>query len=147
MSQMPRERTPGGPIFGYPFPDGRIPRNRFPSSPFPSRPDLEIPGGLGDLIFREPSPSRESCAECRSRQDPNVMNIVDPCMNQCSGGAGDFKLPDIRVPDRFPEPRPRPRSSEYPVDFPRVDFRDRGVNDVLIPAAQLLGEFLGRLMK
>ena len=146
---MPRERTPAGPIFDspYPFPDAR-PRNRYPRIPFPSRPDLEIPGGLDDFILRERSfPSRESCAECRSRQDPNVMYIADPCMNQCSGGAGDFELPDIRFPDRFPEPRPRSRSSEYPVDFPRVDSRDRGVNDALIPAAQLLGEFLGRLMK
>ena len=125
---MPRREDPRGPLFP-----------RFP------RPDLEIPGGLGDLILTEPSSSRESCAECRSRQNPNVMHIVDPCMNQCSGGAGDFKLPEIRIPDRFPEPRPR--SSEYPVDFPRVGSRDRGVNDVLIPAAQLLGEFLGRLMK
>ena len=131
MSQMPRQGTPGGPILGYPF---------------PSRPDLEIPGGSHDLIFREPSPSRESCAECRSKQDPNVMHIMDPCMSQCSGGAGDFKIPDI-IFDRFPEPRQRPRSSEYPVDFPRVNSRDRGMNNALIPAAQLLGEFLGKLMK
>lgn len=146
MSQMPRPGTPGGPIFDYPFPDGR-PRNRYPRIPFPSHPDLEIPGGFDDLISREPSSSRESCAECRRGQDPNVMHIVDPCMNKCSGGADDFKLPEIRFLDRFPESRPRPHSSEYPVDFPRVGSRDRGVNDALIPAAQLLGEFLGRLMK
>lgn len=129
---MPRREDPRGPLFP-----------RFP------RPDLEIeiPGGFDDLIFNDSS--KESCADCRSRQDPNVMNIVDPCRNQCSGGAGDvsFEVPDIRFPDRFPESRPRPRSSEYPVDFPRVNSRDRGVNDALIPAAQLLGEFLGRLMK
>ena len=141
---MPREGTPGGPIFRYPV---ERPRNRYPRIPFPSRPDLEIPGGLDNLIFRPPSPSRESCAECRSRQDPNVMHFVDPCANQCSGGAGDFEFPDIRIPDRFPEPRPRPRSGDYPIDFPPVNSRDSGVGGALIPAAQLLGEFLGRLMK
>lgn len=125
---MPREGTPGGPIFDPSVDRGRI---RYPL--IPSRPDLEIPGGRDDFIFRPPSPSRESCAECRSKQDPNVMHIMDPCRDQCSGGAGDFKIPDI-IFDRFPEPRPRPRSS------------DRGVNNALIPAAQLLGEFLGRLM-
>ena len=143
---MPRGETPGGPIFRDPFPGGRIPRDPFPRIPFPSRPDLEIPGGLDDLILRPPS--RESCAECRSRQDPNVMHFVDPCMNQCSGGAGDFKFPDPTLPDRFPGQRPsRPGSIMDPFDFPPVNSRDRGVGGALIPAAQLLGEFLGRLMK
>lgn len=125
-----------------------MPEREYPRGPlFPKFPGtgLETPGGLDDLILRDPSPSKESCAECRSRQDPSVMHFVDPCRNQCSGGAGDFELPDIRVPDRFPEPRPR--SSDYSVDFTRVGSQDRGVNTGLISAAQLLGEFIGRLSK
>lgn len=127
MSAMPRREDPRGPLFP-----------RFP------RPDLEIeiPGGFDDFIFNDSS--KGSCADCRSKQNPNVMNIVDPCMNQCSGGRGDF---DLRLPDRFPESRPRLRSSEFYVDSPRVSSEYHGISDRLIPAAQLLGEFLGRLMK
>jgi len=125
MSAMPRREDPRGPLFP-----------RFP------RPDLETPGGFGDLIFNDPS--KESCADCRSMQDPGVMHFADPCMKQCSGGRGDF---DLRLPDRFPESRPPLRSSEFSVDFPRVSSEYHGTSNRLIPAAQLLGEFLGRLMK
>ena len=148
---MPREDTPGGPIFDspYPFPDNRR-RNRYPRTPFPGFPDLKIPGGLEDTIFRERYPSRESCAKCRSRQNPYEMHFADPCANECSGGAGDIKIPDPRLPyptfpDRYPEPRPG--SAIDPFDFPPVNSRNRGVGGALIPAAQLLGEFLGKLMK
>jgi len=79
-----------------------------------------------------------------------VEYFADPCRNKCSGGAGDFRIPDPRLPDPtlpdFPEPT-RPGSIMYPFDFPPVNSRDRGVGGALIPAAQLLGEFLGRLMK
>ena len=116
MTLMPREGTPGGPIFRYPV---ERPRNPYPRIPFPGFPDLEIPGDFGDSIprDREPSPSRESCAECRSRQDPNVMHFVDPCRNQCSGGAGDFRIPDPTFP------KPRPGSIMDPFDFPPVNLR------------------------
>ena len=37
----------------------------------------------------------ETCEECRARQDPNVMYLMDPCDDKCRGG---FKFPDLPRP-------------------------------------------------
>jgi len=67
---------------------------------------MPIPGTLGGLILR--GPTKESCAECRSRQDPNVMHFADPCMHECSGGQSpfDFKLPDLESSPGSSTPTP-----------------------------------------
>ena len=75
-------RTPRGPIFkdgGYSIPMPTLPDIQGGSIPMP-----ELPRSGG--VFG--GSKNESCAECRSRQNPYEMNIVDPCMNQCSGGGG-----------------------------------------------------------
>lgn len=127
-------RTPRGPILkdgGYTIPMPELPDITGGSIPMPDAP------GSGRTV-----PSRESCSECRSRQDPYRMNIVDPCMNQCSGGGGGvFKLPDTPFPrgeDRFPSP-----------DFELLNFPKGGgssIPDYIVPAAQLLGTFLGKIL-
>lgn len=124
-------RTPRGPVIkdgGYTIPMPELPDITGGSIPMPGFP------GRG--------PSKESCAECRSRQDPNVMHIMDPCSNQCSGKVTDvFKLPDFPIPgggDRSPSP-----------DFELLNFPKGGgssIPDYIVPAAQLLGTFLGKIL-
>ena len=86
---MPRPGTPGGPML-----------------PPPIFGDKETPTDFGGLIHR--SPSKESCAECRSRQDPYVMHFADPCMRECGGGQSpfDFKLPDLESSPGSSTPTP-----------------------------------------
>ena len=145
-------RTPRGSIFkdgGYSIPMPTLPDIQGGSVPMP-----ELPRSGG--VFG--GSKNESCMECRSRQDPNVMHFMDPCSNQCSGGAGDvFKLPDMPFPrgeDRYPDPR-IPRYPDGPRDrFPSPDFEllnfPRGggssIPDYIVPAAQLLGTFLGKIL-
>ena len=67
-----------------------------------------FPGDSKPTFETLPYPSgrkKETYEECQSRQDPNVMHIMDPCRGLPSGG---FKLPKID-PDfeRYPN---RPQS-------------------------------------
>jgi|TARA_R100000084_G_scaffold38026_1_gene15233 hypothetical protein len=134
-------RTPRGPILKD---GGMVPMPTLPKITGPSMP--EFPDILGGSIPMPELPrggaSKESCAECRSRQNPYEMNIVDPCMNQCSGGGGGvFRLPDMPFPrgeDRFPSQ-----------DFELLNFPKGGgssIPDYIVPAAQLLGTFLGKIL-
>lgn len=129
-------RTPRGPVLkdgGYSIPMPTLPDIQGGSVPMP-----ELPRSGG--VFG--GSKNESCMECRSRQDPNVMHFMDPCSNQCSGGGGGvFKLPDMPFPrgeDRFPSP-----------DFELLNFPKGGgssIPDYIVPAAQLLGTFLGKIL-
>lgn len=73
---------------------------------------------LGDVIQPElPRGSypgsgdpNETYEECQSRQDPNVLNIMDPCRGKPSGG---FRLPDLPR-----SPFPRSERPSAPIDFP-----------------------------
>tara|TARA_Y100000356_G_scaffold41475_1_gene32269 strand:+ start:367 stop:726 length:360 start_codon:yes stop_codon:yes gene_type:complete len=66
------------------------------SGPLPDFRTLpHFPGDSKPTFETLPYPSdrkKETYEECQSRQDPNVMNIMDPCRGLPHGG---FKLPDL----------------------------------------------------
>ena len=66
------------------------------SGPLPDFRTLpHFPGDSKPTFETLPYPSdrkKETYEECQIRQDPNVMNIMDPCRGLPHGG---FKLPDL----------------------------------------------------
>ena len=55
----------------------------------------------------------ETYEECQARQDPNVLNIMDPCRGKPSGG---FRLPEL---PRSPFPRSERPSAPIPGGMPQ----------------------------
>ena len=74
-------------------------------------------GGLPTLadVVGYPGSGRntETYEECQARQDPNVLNIMDPCQGKPSGG---FRLPDL---PRSPFPRSERPSAPIPGGMPQ----------------------------
>ena len=72
-------------------------------------------GGLPTLadVVGYPGAGRdtETYEECQARQDPNVLNIMDPCQGKPHGG---FKLPDL---PRSPFPRSERPSAPIPGEY------------------------------
>ena len=104
---------------------------------------------LGDVIgYPGAGRDTETYEECQARQDPNVLNIMDPCRGKPHGG---FKLPDLPRSKRpFPpiaEPGRVPPAGFPIAGFPAYRMQDKiKSGDLKGTAGVLIGTVLGSVL-
>ena len=106
---------------------------------------------LGDVVgYPGAGRDTETYEECQARQDPTVLNFMDPCQGKPHGG---FKFPPFAPPDSEPQPGSvRVPSTGFPMaGFPSYRLGDKiqrgdykGAAGVLVGG--VLGSVLGNII-
>ena len=104
---------------------------------------------LGDVVgYPGAGRDTETYEECQARQDPTVLNFMDPCQGKPHGG---FKLPDFPRSERpsppIGEPGRVPPAGFPMAGFPAYRLQDKVKSgDIKGAAGVLVGSVLGSVL-